>query len=1089
MMTDRTPDTIVAGRRPGDARARERAPLPRHRASSPCIHDTPADVEAPAGFCQRCPLVPAREQPPTGRRPLRAPEATTTLPRRLLTDARLRDDEMPTGVRPPPPRPSGAPADRRASDDEIDVDDDWDQPPTREIKLSAPVPILSPVTQAPSPEPPPAQPPPPPPAAPILDNDALLKAHLLSEAGARIGHFTILRQLDQGGMGLIFAAQDEELGRKVALKLLRSALAQDSVGRAHLRHEAQALARLAHPNVVTVHEIGEVAGHIFVAMELVEGRTLRAWLKLKKRSWREIVAIFVQAGRGLAAAHEAGITHRDFKPNNVLVGHDGRARVLDFGLALADGGPAPQLEGAAPSFSSGSSRLGGGATVIAGTPPYMAPEQLNGGDIDARADQFSFCVALAEALYGQRPFRGKTIDECRQHLSERPEPALPRSAKVPAFLRAALVQGLHFDPAQRFPSMAVLLTAIDRDPMRTRGRLALGIGLGLALLGAGFLLARRDPAASCAAREDPTAALWEQRRDEIHRSIAATGIKFAEATWDKVAPRLDAYAGALRTGDQDACAAHQRGERSDELYGRQLTCLNHRRFAFKALTDTLAAPDLKAIESAMQGAGELPTLASCNDIAALTAAIPPPEDPAVAAEIEGLRERLESARLSIVLRRSAEGLAIAAPILARARELGYRPLAAEVAGIVGRLQMIAADYPAAEASLTDAVWLADLVGDDTLLADHMANLISVIGYELARHDDALRWRRHADTVIARLPPGSRGESRLLAAIATVLFSTSRLDEALELSQRSLAIVEALDGPDHERVAAASVGVATVQMLKGDLPAARASFTRGLQITEASLGPDHPRVADQLQNLGAVDGMSGDTEAAFTHLQRALAIEEAILGPDHPDLSIVLGNLGSTIAARGDPALARSYQERALALEEKARGPEHPSLAVTLDNLGGIDRDLGDLARARAHYERALAIREKTLTADDPNIALSLSLLGDLDISEGKANAARRRYTRALALLEARPADVAPDRLAQTRHSLAHVLRLLKVELPRQRELAGLALAAYRELDATGYQAKIAELESWLSEPPPGPKRKKKPKKKPKKKTTKPKARR
>src|SRR5258707_610263 len=241
-------------------------------------------------------------------------------------------------------------------------------------------------------------------------------------------------------MGVVYAAYDPELDRKVAVKLLRAEADTKSNARAaqaRLLREAQAMARLSHPNVISVHDVGALGTQVFIAMEFVEGKTLTRWLKEKPLTPREIVQTFLQAGKGLAAAHAAGLVHRDFKPDNVLIGNDGRIKVLDFGLARA----VEDVVGDAPTLppqvvASGLStprqleaRLTRSGAFL-GTPAYMAPEQLLGKTIDARADQFSFCVALYEALYGERPFAANSIEEVASAVVESKIRPPPSSARV-----------------------------------------------------------------------------------------------------------------------------------------------------------------------------------------------------------------------------------------------------------------------------------------------------------------------------------------------------------------------------------------------------------------------------------------------------------------------------------------------------------------------------------------------------------------------------------------------------------------------------------------------------------------------------------
>ncbi|MDC0720622.1 serine/threonine-protein kinase [Nannocystis bainbridge] len=295
----------------------------------------------------------------------------------------------------------------------------------------------------------------------------------------RIGRFVVLREVGRGAMGVVYAGYDEELDRRVALKLVQTSGHDDpSFGRAQLLREAQALARLTHPNVVAVHEAGEFRGAVFIAMEYVDGVDLHRWLAQAPRSWREIVAALRQAGEGLRAAHDGGLVHRDFKPSNVLVGADGRVRVADFGLATRRGrtgssGHVPKTTSPLITAEALATLAGSGALI--GTPAYMAPEQLRREPATAASDQFAFCVTLYEALYGRRPFTGDTLEVLAEHvLHAEPPPAAP-DPRVPQWLHAVLVRGLAKDPARRHAGMAELLELLGRDPeaerRRTRQRL------------------------------------------------------------------------------------------------------------------------------------------------------------------------------------------------------------------------------------------------------------------------------------------------------------------------------------------------------------------------------------------------------------------------------------------------------------------------------------------------------------------------------------------------------------------------------------------------------------------------------------------
>ncbi len=289
----------------------------------------------------------------------------------------------------------------------------------------------------------------------------------------RIHRFAVLRQIGAGGMGVVYAGYDEELDRRVAIKVVREDLVA-SQGSARILREAQAMAKVSHPNVVQVYEVGEFSGQVFVAMEFIKGVTLGEWLTAEDRTWEETLEMYLQAGRGLAAAHHMGLVHRDFKPDNVLVG-DGRARVLDFGLARAEGSRAPEADDSALVRTSSvpvhmlSTNLTMAGTIL-GTPAFMSPEQHLGEHTDARSDQFSFCVALYGALYGVAPFAGENfidLSESVTHGKLRPPPA---GTAVPAWVFAALRTGLAVAPADRHPSMDTLLAALTPDQVQMSRR-------------------------------------------------------------------------------------------------------------------------------------------------------------------------------------------------------------------------------------------------------------------------------------------------------------------------------------------------------------------------------------------------------------------------------------------------------------------------------------------------------------------------------------------------------------------------------------------------------------------------------------------
>ncbi|HEY4117040.1 MAG TPA: serine/threonine-protein kinase, partial [Byssovorax sp.] len=437
--------------------------------------------------------------------------------------------------------------------------------------------------------------------------------------GSVVGRYVVLDKLGSGGMGVVYAAYDPELDRRVAVKLMQANRDGSTPGtEGRLQREAQALARLAHPNVVGVFDVGAAGDRVWIAMELVDGVQLQQWLAARTRSWRDVVTLFLGAGRGLAAAHDAGVVHRDFKPHNVLVGRDGRARVLDFGLACATGDPAV-------SFSSGRTRHGAldeDLTVtgsVLGTPMYMPPEAERAEAVGPAGDQFSFCVTLYEALYGERPFKVRPPGE----LPLPPPP--PPNTSVPGWLRRVVLRGLSLRPGDRHPSMSDLLVALEADPARARRRVLAGAALGLATAGlvAGAVV-WRDHVRS-AVPDDPCdashPAWWTTKLDP-----AASD---ALARWDRA--WLDERA--------RACSA-TRDEHSqpETVLLVRLACLDRQLDDTQALVTLLENGDSTL---ARQGAGairQLPRAEVCANASAVSVPPAPPEE--LRPRVEALDARL-----------------------------------------------------------------------------------------------------------------------------------------------------------------------------------------------------------------------------------------------------------------------------------------------------------------------------------------------------------------------------------------------------------------------------------------------------------------
>jgi tetratricopeptide (TPR) repeat protein len=889
----------------------------------------------------------------------------------------------------------------------------------------------------------------------------------------RIGRYVVLRELGRGGMGVVYAAYDEELDRRIALKVLHASRAADADARARILRESRALARLSHPNVVHVYEVGDFEGSVYLAMEHVHGVTLRQWLK-EPRPWRASLAMLIETGRGLSAAHHASLVHRDFKPANVLVGDDGRPRVLDFGLARASDGEATEDEPVAASVAPAlalvdplASHLTVANTLL-GTPAYMAPEQWLSLPAGPAADQYAFAVTVYETLYGRRPYEGTgPDDDLRGRVLAGQVPPPPRGTPVPARLFHVLRRALAVSAGERWPTMDELLVALERDPSRA---LWFGLGgaiAGLALLAGGYGLAARDGAAAPACRDVGAEidAVWrEERRAEITGAFLSTGKDHAAATFDRLEPLLDGYARAWSGARVDACLAHQRGEHDARVFGLQLACLGRRKAAFDTLLTVLGGADQGVLDRSIQAAEDLPAIAACEDVAALTAAVPPPDDRAIAEEVARLRDELELAHIDQQMHRYDAGMAISARVLARAAQLGYLPLEAEALYLHGRLLRHASRFDEAIEFLTRAVWRADRVRDDRTLAKAMSLLVDALSEGKAAYPEALRWQPHADTVIGRLGPGSREEAMLVSSFSSVLSSLNRGAEAMALARRAVAIAEAAYGPDDYRVAQFLDTLARSHFQLGEFPQAAALVEREVAIQERHLGPGHPELAEALGNLGAVHATAGDLARALPFFKRALALNQAVVGLDHPNLETDYLNLGELLGELGEYAAAREHLERSLALAERTHGASHPRVGVVLRVLGGVLDGLGERATARAGLERAVAIFREIAPQNTLLTAGALSDLGWLESRLGDTRSAILHLEEALALRTADPGGNEPALTPTIQFRLASLLRAGNAkDRARADALAEEALAALVVLDPGRHREAIAMLERWRDE--------------------------
>jgi tetratricopeptide (TPR) repeat protein len=864
----------------------------------------------------------------------------------------------------------------------------------------------------------------------------------------------VIDKIGLGGMGIVYAAYDPELDRRVAIKILRADVgARDAkrggAWRARMVREAQAMARLAHPNVLPVYDVGTLDdGRVFVAMELVEGGTLSGWLRAGERAWPEIVRMFIAAGRGLAAAHAAGLVHRDFKPDNVLVGRDGRPRVTDFGLVRLvtttptpdDGGsakpntkpdpePQPEAEPAAEAepapgpvpepiadSPSGSALLHTPLTVagtIMGTLGYMSPEQSLARPIDARSDQFSFCAALYEALYRQPAFAGANPQEMMAQVRRGNVRPPPPSSPVPQFIARAVLRGLAANPDARFPSMDALLDALSNDPRRRLRR-----GLSIAALvtvavaatavGARFGAAPRD--ARCRGADARLRDVWDDaRRARLRATFGGPGgPAYAADVAEEAIRVLDNYSARFAAAHYEACAATRlRHEQTEEVLALRMECLESRRRDLRALTDVLLAPDTpdggdagsSAItEHAVQAARALPPIDACDDLAALRAAVPPPADAATRARVDALRGRLAEGQALLAAGRYAQAAALVAPLVVECRAVGYGPLVAEAYALDGRLRWNASDWRGAATSLKEAILAAEASRMDDVKAAAAVALAEVsIDVDAGGFTAAREWLRFARAAVARLDHQPERHVDVAIAAATIAFREAKHAEAEAAAREALALAERTLPADHALIIEAWRVLGDVLNYGGKRDEALAAFAHARALVERTVGPRHPDVATLLRKEAEVWAMAHDGARSLERIDAALILYAAALPADALSIAQARTSRAEALSLLGRHAEALVEEQRALPVYERVFGADSLDVGVSNINLGHALLELGRLPEARLRLERGLALYEKHLTRDDADKAEPLLYLGRLALAEGRPRKAIPPLERALAL--------------------------------------------------------------------------------------------
>ncbi len=760
--------------------------------------------------------------------------------------------------------------------------------------------------------------------------------------GTPIGRYLALSELGRGGAGIVVEAFDPELDRRVALKLLTI---DGGRQRQELSREARVLAKFTHPNIASVFDIGATEEWVYIAMELVEGGDLVAWLGARERSKGEILGAFLDAGQGLIAAHAKGLVHRDFKPSNVLIG-DGRVRVSDFGLAQIDPqtraglGPGDPLRGLVETQPS-----------YGGTPGFVAPEVERGQLPDARADQFAFCVSLLWALTGEMRGEAQELDAAlaRRGLSSR--------------ARRALLRGLDDDPEARFPSVEALLVELRRDVTR-RSRLALGglvgstsaaaVALALALGGAFGGEDRCDPG-SAALIGTWSPARARQLADKLAESTAPAALSGWVTSWSRAHDELCV--------DEDTPMTRAR-----------LRCLDGALAELDALSRAFEEADGDVVERAADAVARLSQPEACLR----PGWRPPPStlepSPSIAEAVEAAEEDLLMAEAYQRAGESSRAIARAEAARDVGDASGYAPLLAAAHYIIGRSQMDEGRYDDAELTLRAAFAAALAAGDDSRLLKTASLLLYCVGFSRGDAEGGALWQTLSAAALERAGGGTDLEANYWDAQGAFAMVQGDHVAARSAYERALELRRQLFPPQHPELAWSISGLAAIDVEELAFVDAERRSREVLELRERALGPEHPDLIVSHTTLAAALTSQGKHDEAISVLERALAIGEAKLGVESPRLVGARSNLASALNRRGEYGRAKELYLGVLAHFEATRDADDPLVGLAHNNLGGSYLKLDDPGRALIHHRRALEIWEARFGREHPKIGLVLNAI-------------------------------------------------------------------------------------------------------------------
>jgi len=907
--------------------------------------------------------------------------------------------------------------------------------------------------------------------------EILIEPAALLPQGAKLGRYVVIDRVGAGGMGVVYSAYDPELDRKVAVKVLRrgapfgASQNTSEKQRDRLMREAQAMAKLSHPNVITVHDVGTFEGQVFLAMEFIDGQTLGEWIKQTPRTWREVLKVFVAAGRGLAAAHAVDLVHRDFKPDNVLIGNDGRVLVMDFGLARPAAGKTGSFSavGEVPSQQVLTASLTQTGALV-GTPAYMAPEQLSSSRTNPLTDQFSFCVALYEGLYGKRPFQGRSFAELASNLVSGSFAPPPRDANVPALLRRVVFRGLAIEPEQRYATMDELIAALRHDPFRMWRRWgAVVLPAGLFLVGAIAYQRTQGPNVRyCEQVDELLDGVWDdEQRASVKQAFMATDRPFATDALNATTRSLDEYATRWVQMQGDACRDQLSGEQPQAVLALRMHCLERRRASLRTVSELLAEADAAVVEGAIDAARGLPELEICGDLDALTQSVPaPPDDPELREAVAEIERMIAEARVLRVAAKYTETEALMRQALVRAKEIDYRPIEAEALTVLATALERGGQLAEAETTYHRALSAALAGGHARVMGEVSVGLVWLTGGPERPLDEAERWATHGLAALEPLGPMPELQAQLNHALAIARLNHGELERAEHAVERVIEIREAAFGEGHHSLGAVMSTRGQLMAMRGRLDDAIDAFRLASSHMEHEYGSHHPHLATGIDNLAIALSERGDLGEARTLQLRALEIRESNLGPDHPEVGVSHLNISGTLNRGGDQVGSKFHSTRAIEIFSKVYGERSLELSSPLTNLANAEAALGEFEEALDHGRLAITLTQEHLGEEDVRVARYRMNLSRILVRMERFDEALAELRTALQTREKAKGSEDPL-VGKTARELAE---LLVTKMDRADEAVGLAeravrIAALAEVgaDERGRARLVLAEALWLAE--------------------------